>query len=157
MHDFSVVTVGELLQGMQKGGVVTVSCYQTLQQCAAKMASYNISSLIVVDEGKFAGIVTERDFARKGYAERLSFADPVEKIMTSVEEVITINPDITLAEADEVMRENGIRHLPIVDGDGQAVSILSQRDLHFDAQSILDSIEDRRRERYSEISDLRGS
>jgi CBS domain-containing membrane protein len=58
-------------------------------------------------------------------------AIPVLKLMTK--EVVTLNANEPLSFADDVMRLGRIRHMPVVDDDGELVGILSQRDLFRDA------------------------
>jgi len=58
-------------------------------------------------------------------------AIPVSKLMTK--EVVTLNANEPLSFADDVMRLGRIRHMPVVDDDGELVGILSQRDLFRDA------------------------
>jgi CBS domain-containing protein len=58
-------------------------------------------------------------------------AIPVSNLMTK--EVVTLNANEPLSFADDVMRLGRIRHMPVVDDDGELVGILSQRDLFRDA------------------------
>jgi acetoin utilization protein AcuB len=44
-------------------------------------------------------------------------------------DLITIGPDAIISEARDLMQQNGIRHLPVVDGSGKLVGILTDRDM----------------------------
>lgn len=155
MHDFSKVTVGELCEGLKKGGLVTVPKHKSLQGCAEWMATYNISSLLVFDGEEFVGIVTERDFTRRGIAHRVGYDEPVEKIMTPADDIVTITMDVTLNEAAEIMEENHVRHLPICDESGKPIAMLSRTDLHFNAQNILDFVQFLKEEPFHEMNEFR--
>ena len=65
----------------------------------------------------------------------LSFCIPVNRVMN--EEVISIAPTCSLAEADQILREARIRHLPVVDEGNRLVGLLSNRNMliaHFSSK-----------------------
>jgi CBS domain-containing protein len=92
------------------------------------MADESIGSLVVLDEnGKLAGIVTERDYARKVIVMGRSSKDtPVAEIMTT--DVLTAASDHTVNACMEIMTEKKIRHLPVVE-DGRVIAMISIGDL----------------------------
>jgi len=92
------------------------------------MADESIGSLVVMDEnGKLAGIVTERDYARKVIVMGRSSKDtPVAEIMTT--DVLTAASDHTVNACMEIMTEKKIRHLPVVE-DGRVIAMVSIGDL----------------------------
>jgi CBS domain-containing protein len=92
------------------------------------MADESIGSLVVMDEnGKLAGIVTERDYARKVIVMGRSSKDtPVAEIMTT--DVLTAASDHTVNACMEIMTEKKIRHLPVVE-DGRVIAMISIGDL----------------------------
>ena len=92
------------------------------------MADESIGSLVVLDEnGKLAGIVTERDYARKVIVMGRSSKDtPVAEIMTT--DVLTAASDHTVNACMEIMTERKIRHLPVVE-DGRVIAMISIGDL----------------------------
>ena len=92
------------------------------------MADESIGSLVVMDEnGKLAGIVTERDYARKVIVMGRSSKDtPVAEIMTT--DVLTAASDHTVNACMEIMTERKIRHLPVVE-DGRVIAMISIGDL----------------------------
>ena len=80
------------------------------------MGDKGIGALIVMDGEALAGIVTERDYARKVILKGRSSAEtPVKDIMTAG--VLTTSADQTVDSCMNVMTDKRIRHLPVVDGD----------------------------------------
>ncbi|MFQ5401007.1 MAG: CBS domain-containing protein [Anaerolineae bacterium] len=99
------------------------SVYEALQLLAEK----NIGALVVLQDEKLVGIVSERDYARKVVLHgKTSMKTPVRKIMT--EEVITIDTGTTVEEAMTLMTEKRIRHLPVVEGE-KIIGVVSIGDL----------------------------
>ena len=100
------------------------------------MADRYVGALLVMDGDTLAGIVSERDYARKVILKGRSSAEtPVRDIMTS--QVITVGPDDTTDTCMRICTEKHVRHLPVVDG-GKVVGVLSIGDLVkavIDAQS----------------------
>ena len=92
------------------------------------MADKAIGSLVVLeDDTKLAGIVTERDYARKVIIKGRSSRDTrVADIMST--SVITAASDHTVNECMEMMTEKKIRHLPVVE-DGTVIAMVSIGDL----------------------------
>ena len=91
------------------------------------MADKSVGSLLVMQADKLAGIVTERDYARKVIIKgRSSENTEVGEIMTS--ELVTASPEYTVNHCMEVMTERKIRHLPVLDGDA-VVGMISIGDL----------------------------
>jgi diguanylate cyclase (GGDEF)-like protein len=108
--------------------VVTIGHGESVQQAAARMLSNNVGCLIVTDDqGKFIGLVTERDIAHHVAVYPDSGPEVhVGRIMT--ERVVSCPPGIATNEARRIMTAHRIRHLPIVD-NGVVVGILSARDI----------------------------
>lgn len=91
------------------------------------MAEKRIGALLVMQDNKLVGIVSERDYARKVILRGKSSREtPVQDIMTS--DVHHIKPEQTVEDCMELMTDKRIRHLPIVDG-GKVVGVLSIGDL----------------------------
>jgi CBS domain-containing protein len=115
-------TVANLLAG--KGTAVwsidtDASVYEALQIMAEK----NLGALVVLEDGKLAGIMSERDYARKVILlDRGSRETKVREIMTS--DLITVSPADSVAECMRLMTEHRIRHLPVVE-DGALGGIVS--------------------------------
>ena len=91
------------------------------------MADKSVGALVVLRGGALAGILSERDYARKVVLQGRSSADtPVSAIMTA--EVLTVAPDTSVPACRRKMTERRIRHLPVV-GDGRVVGVISIGDL----------------------------
>jgi CBS domain-containing protein len=96
---------------------------------ALVMNEHKIGSLVVLDGGRLAGIITERDLLQRVVALRRDPADTsVRDAMTT--ELLCCRPDTTLDEARAVMKDRRVRHLPVVDGQGQLVGLVSIGDLN---------------------------
>jgi CBS domain-containing protein len=105
---------------------VTESRGDSLRAAAARMWRQQTGSLLVTEDGRLAGIITERDVLR---AVALG-ADPdkssVDDVMTA--EVFTVPPDMDLQDAARLMAARWIRHLPVVDGEA-ILGVVSMRDM----------------------------
>ena len=111
-----------------KGNSVhSVPASETAQNCAVKMAQFNIGILLVVDGEKLLGIVSERDIVRKVVSLQLDpKIIPITQIMTA--NVITALPTATVQEAMHIITEHRFRHLPVLQ-DGKLQGIISIGDL----------------------------
>jgi len=91
------------------------------------MADKNIGALLVMEADEVAGIITERDYARKVVLmSRSSKQTTVREIMTSA--VMYVSPEQTSEECMVLMTENRLRHLPVIDA-GRLLGIISIGDL----------------------------
>jgi CBS domain-containing protein len=92
------------------------------------MADKQIGALLVIDEGRLVGMVSERDYARKVVLNGRSSKDTfVREIMTS--DPITINCESSVDEAMRTMTDTRCRHLPVIDPQGHVAGIVSIGDL----------------------------
>jgi len=97
----------------------------TLGEVAERMTAINVGAVAVKDFGRLIGILTERDML-KAMAARVHTSEArVRQWMT--EDPITAPADMDVEEAARVMLENGFRHLPVVDENGQVISVVSLR------------------------------
>jgi CBS domain-containing protein len=92
------------------------------------MAERNIGSVVVVDdERRVLGIVTERDLLRRLLGGGLDQnATPLSSIMTS--DPRTARPDDRVIDCLRLMSNERFRHLPVLDDDGRLITVLSQGD-----------------------------
>jgi CBS domain-containing protein len=119
-------TVQQLLQ--IKGSTVwTIDANATVFDALQILAEKEIGALAVLENGQLAGIVSERDYARKvdlkGGTSRTTF---VKDIMTR--KVLYVRPDQTVEECMVLMTEKRIRHIPVLKDD-EMVGIISIGDV----------------------------
>jgi len=109
--------------------VVTVEASSTLGHAARLIASQMVSCVIVLEEGRPVGIVTERDIAVCAAVQaRVSIEDvPIEEVMGKP--LIGVSPRDTLREALRRVERLHIRHVPVLDEKGDLAGILTQSDL----------------------------
>ena len=80
------------------------------------MAEHHVGALLVMEDARLAGILSERDYARKVVLQGRSSKDtPVRDIMTA--RVITVGPGDTAEYCMQLVTEHRIRHLPVLDGE----------------------------------------
>lgn len=106
--------------------VETCSTDTPIQEVASQMLSLDVGSIPVVENGKLAGIITDRDIVIRGIASQFSLDTPVGQILSS--DLVTGTPDMDTEDAAMLMAEHQIRRLPIVDND-QIVGIVSLGDV----------------------------
>jgi CBS domain-containing protein len=91
------------------------------------MSQKNIGALLVMKEGKLAGVFSERDYTRKVVLKgKSSKTTAVHEILSTP--AISATPKNTIEECMRLMTEHRIRHLPVLDGD-RVVGIVSIGDL----------------------------
>lgn len=121
-----MTTVQKLLD--DKGhDVASVRPDDSVFDAIKKMADENIGSLVVMEDRKLVGIVTERHYARNVILKgKTSAMTPVRDIMSP--RVICARPEQTVEECMAVMTERGVRHLPVLEKK-QVIGMVSIGDL----------------------------
>jgi CBS domain-containing protein len=118
-----MATVGE---AMTKD-VLTVDPAASIGEAADKMEAANVGAVVVVEDFvRVVGIITERDLMRAVAARSRAAEARVRQWMTT--EPVTIEPDLPVEDALEIMFSRHFRHLPVVK-DGRPLGIVSLRDL----------------------------
>ena len=105
--------------------IVTVAASCSLGEAARQMAAAQVSSLVVVDGGRIAGILTERDSVRLLH-ERTGSGTELSRVMSSP--VITAPRDLDFRSGYALLRKRGVRHLLVVDRDGGPLGIATATD-----------------------------
>ena len=120
-------TIKQLLA--EKGDrVFSITPEESVFEAIQRMAEHNVGALLVLNpEGRFAGIVSERDYIRRVSLEgKQSKETRVREIMTA--KVLCARPDQSIQQSMAVMTDKRIRHLPVLDGD-RLLGVVSIGDL----------------------------
>jgi CBS domain-containing protein len=119
--------VVQLLKEMGPKEIQTISPEATAQEAAFLMKTKGVGALVVVEDGKVVGIVSERDNSNKVVAlDKRGSEIKVSEIMTTKVESVGLTTN--LEECEERMERLHIRHLPVID-KGSLIGIVSIRDL----------------------------
>lgn len=122
-----MTTVKQLLQA-RGADVWTTRPEATVFEALQLMAEKDVGALPVVRGDKMVGIISERDYARKGILKgRASRNTPVRDLMT--EKAIYVHPDHSVERCMALMNHHKIRHLPVLDNAEALVGIVSIRDI----------------------------
>lgn len=125
----------------------TIEESSSVQVAARKMREANVSSLVVVDNnGKPTGIVTERDIVRKACINDVSTSKVSNKEIMSPK-LITIDPESSASAAVDIMLQNNIRHLLVVNKDNKdkplgMITPLDLRDEEFTDEGLMKAIDE---------------
>ena len=107
--------------------LVTISPKATLKEAAETMIRNGVSFLVVVQDGKLFGVISEKDIVRCIAEGRDVNSTKIEDVCTR--EVITVRDEDSIQDAAKLMRSHRIRHLVVVDSNKNPVGVLSIRDL----------------------------
>ena len=108
-------TAADLLKAKAHQSVHTITPGASVFDALKLMSEKNIGALLVMEGEELAGIISERDYARKIILmSRSSRETPVSDIMTST--VMYVHPTQTTEECMVLMTENRLRHLPVMEG-----------------------------------------
>lgn len=120
-------TVAQMLRAKPRQHVHTIDADAPMLDALRMMDEQNIGALPVTEGTRLVGIVSERDYARKGVLQgRSSVATVVREFMT--EPVLTVNTRQSIRECMSLMTDNHMRHLPVVE-EGELIGLLSIGDL----------------------------
>jgi len=121
-------SIQQLLDNKTEGNQLHSVNPDTLVYDAIKlMSEVQVGALVVLDNNKLVGIISERDYTRKIILQNRSSRDtPVHDIMT--ENVLTVSPDQSMEECMVLMSKNHIRHMPVVEGD-RVIGVVSVMDV----------------------------
>jgi CBS domain-containing protein len=122
-----MATVADILRSKPHKVVYRIAPDATVFEAVQQMEQRNVGALLVMDGARIAGIVTERDYARKiVLLNRSSRATRVVDIMTSA--VLCVSAERALEECMALMTEARVRHLPVLK-DEELVGLVSIGDL----------------------------
>ena len=110
-----------------KSDVYTVGPDDTVLEALQVMADHNIGAVLVMSGGALAGILSERDYARKMVLHGKASRDTlVREVMTTA--VVSVTPAWGCDQCMALMTERHVRHLPVVE-DGHVVGVISIGDV----------------------------
>jgi CBS domain-containing protein len=120
-------TVAQILGSKIDQTTYTMEPSATAHEAVRLMAEKNIGALLVVENGKVVGIVSERDYARKLV---LTARSPMDTLLGDImsSPVMCVRPHQTSDECMALMTQNRLRHLPVMDHD-QLIGLISIGDL----------------------------
>jgi CBS domain-containing protein len=119
-------TVEQLLEG-KPGGIISIAPNASVLDALKLLAEKNVGAVLVMEGPRLAGILSERDYARKVALKGKSSSDtPVSEVMTK--SVICVGLTHTNEDCMGLMTQKHIRHLPVVEGE-RVLGMLSIGDL----------------------------
>jgi CBS domain-containing protein len=126
--------------------VITITENQTLQEASKLMYQNNVGSVIILksadeidSESVATGIVTERDIARiVGFSQAFSPTMSISEMMSKP--LLTTTTSSSLKESADLMQQNNIRRLPVLDGKGKLVGIVTAKDILRSTMDIIKKV-----------------
>jgi CBS domain-containing protein len=120
-------TIGSVLKNKGENRILSIAPEQSVYKAIEMMAEYDIGALLVLSGHQLVGILSERDYTRKGILMgHPSRETLVEQIMTTP--VVSVSPQHSVDECLAMMTQHRIRHLPVLQ-DGMVVGLISIGDL----------------------------
>lgn len=114
--------------------VIGVDKSSSVQESARKMVEFEVSSLVVVDDGDIVGFLTDGDIKKRVVAEGLSSDIPVNEVMSR--NLITADIGTTVRDVLDIMADKNVKHV-MVEEEGEIVGMLTFGDLiHIDKQKV---------------------
>src|SRR5208283_1890424 len=119
-------TTMDVLSSIMTTNVMTVDVQAKMEEALRIMVKFDVGSVIVTDNGRPVGIITERDVTRASIQGSQLLSLPVNCLMSG--HIQTASPDTEIWRAFETMLKLGIRRFPIVQ-EGKLVGIVTEKDL----------------------------
>jgi CBS domain-containing protein len=118
----------EAILNQKSGEVWSIAPDATVFEAVSLMAEKNVGALLVVEDGRLVGIISERDYTRKVMLRgKRSRETQVREIMST--ELTTVPPRESVDDCLRFMTEKRVRHLPVVNGNGEIRGVISIGDL----------------------------
>ena len=117
-------SVKDLIQQRNLHKFMSVTPDVTLFEALKILDQNKLSALLVIENDKFCGIFSEKDFVRNCISKGIQLFEPVSTVMTT--EVYYVEPTFNLEECLQIMSKFHIRHLPVLE-NGKPISLISMR------------------------------
>jgi len=118
--------MAETIREVMTADPITVDADDSIEDASKQMRKYDIGDVIVVEEGRLVGILTDRDIVIRGLAMGLSVRAAVREVSTEAPR--SLRPDDSIADAVDRMRDAAVRRVPVV-VDDKPIGIVSLGDL----------------------------
>ena len=120
-------------QDLMTSPVITCHVNDSLNAAAQKLWDDDIGVLAVVnDDGKLTGVLTDRDICMAAYTQ----ARALDSLLVNgamAHEVFSVSPEASLEDIEHLMAQHQVRRIPVVDGNGKPIGIVSLNDLALEA------------------------
>jgi signal-transduction protein with cAMP-binding, CBS, and nucleotidyltransferase domain len=114
------------VRDVMTSGPIGVDYDQSVGEAARAMRDWGVGAILVVSNGSLYGLVTDRDLVVRAVAEERGADEPVGPLSSA--NLIGVDADADVHEAMRLMRQHGVRRLPVLE-DGQVAGIVSLGDL----------------------------
>jgi CBS domain-containing protein len=121
------MTIIKQILGANRQRILSIAPEDSVYNAIKMMADNNVGSLVVMEDDKLVGIITERDYSRKVILKGKSSPKTMVKEIMSTH-VICVHPDETVKECMAIMTDKRIRHLPVI-VDDKVIGVVSIGDL----------------------------
>ncbi len=109
------------------GVVRSIAPDATVFESVQAMDKFKVGALMVIDDGKLLGLISERDYTRKvALKDRSSKNTKVSEIMTH--KIAHVGPEAGIEKCMDIMGKRRIRHLPVIE-KGEVLGVISFTDL----------------------------
>ena len=143
MHYLSMssdIKVGDIMSK----NVISIEGKKSVVEAAKLMKEYDVGSVIVAENKKAEGIITQRDIIHKVTAEGNDQNVVIAHSVMSTP-LRVIKPETTLEEAAKTMKKYRIKRLPVINEDNELVGIISEGDISRIFPAVVDLIEEKAR------------
>ena len=115
------------VESLMKRDPVSVDAAASVADAARRMREARVGAVLVLERGRLAGILSERDVLNRVVAEGRS-PDGTKAADVASRPVVSVPAGASLRQCAETLRDRGVRHLPVLDAAGVPVGVLSARD-----------------------------
>jgi CBS domain-containing protein len=145
------VTVEEkyIVADVMSNVLVDVALETTAKDAAEIMVENGVSSLLVKEKDSAVGIVTDRDFTVASASGKNLSEFKLKDLMT--ENILSVDPKVSLREAIEILRSHNIRHLLVKTNSGDYVGLISIKDL---LSTLFEEIKEQNKKLVRKVSEL---